>query len=35
MVMLLLSTFGFYSCSNEKELGSLGAGDAPKVEVSR
>lgn len=35
IAMLLLATFGFYSCSNEEELGSLGAGDAPKVEVSR
>lgn len=35
IAMLLLAAFGFYSCSNEEELGSLGADDAPKVEVSR
>lgn len=35
MAMLLLATLGFYSCSNEEELGALGVDDTPKVEVSR
>lgn len=35
IAMLLLATFGFYSCSNEEELGTLGADDTPKVEVAR
>lgn len=35
IAMLLLATFGFYSCSNEEELGTLGGDDTPKVEVAR
>ena len=35
IVMLFLATFGFYSCSNEEELGTLESDDTPNVEVLR